>query len=128
MILTSNGTRLKSVRTITRNNKKASSPVIDYIQDLDLIISAFYHDYKIKANELLSLKGREFLVLLNGLSDKNLLMKVVCVRGMSESELSAEYKELKKNFRLNQGTECVNELESFASAMAGRKEYGNWTR
>ncbi|MCS4536749.1 bacteriophage Gp15 family protein [Mycoplasma sp. CSL7475-4] len=118
MIQTSNGTRFSRSRKSTR--KKAIIPVIDYLYDLDLILAAFRHDYHITASELLQLKGKEFLSLLNGLNEKNLLMRVICVRGMNESELSTEYKQLKRTYQLPTVNTDINHsqaLESFARAM-----------
>ncbi|MBT1317327.1 hypothetical protein JNG57_04030 [Mycoplasmopsis bovis] len=97
--------------------------MIDYIQDLDLIVSAFKAQYNISPDRILKLKGKEFIAYLSALSDDTLLSKVITARSLDDSQLPDGYKELKKRFKLSpvaSENSANSALVSFAQAM-GRK-------
>lgn len=112
-----NRTRTQWNRNTNREAKKVDEPLIDYIADLDLIVSAFKQCYNIEPPDIIKLKGRVFLAYLNSLGEDTLLSKVLAVRATEDNELTPAYKKMKQFYALTKDNK--DELESFAIAMKG---------
>jgi hypothetical protein len=77
----------KNVLFFDGENKKPTKKIMDLYQDMELVFASFYYDYKIS---LIEKKGKmtwaEFLILLENISPKSPLGRVMELRNMNPND------------------------------------------
>ena len=96
--------------------------VLSYSQDANFIYSAFYEQYGIDLQEA-QLHWWKFKALLDGLSDKTMIKKIMNIRAMDTSKLDKEqrkhYQSLKRHYKLQQqiSKREADEIEELETAL-----------
>jgi len=84
----------------SKKSARPSEKVMDYIQDADLIISAFQQTYSMQYSEVVSLHWWHFLALFHGLPHDTRIMEVIRIRSMTiNPKDSADEKRRKRELK-----------------------------